>query len=241
MSSRSVWAVVPVKPFARAKQRLGGTVRRSERARLARLMLEDVLDVLAACTALSGVVVVTGDPAAADIGRARGAVVRDDGGRDLNAAVQAGAELLLQNGADGMIVVASDIPLLPPALIAQLADHVARPPALALVPATRDGGTNLLALSPVRAIAPCFGPDSFARHCAAARHAGIDATVLASTEAGLDIDRPDDLVAFLSVPSATRSYAYLATLPIEARLKPLRHARAARTVCSLSPLRRGVG
>jgi 2-phospho-L-lactate guanylyltransferase len=104
-------------------------------------------------------------------------------------------------------------------LIDELGDRISRPRAVALVPATRDGGTNLLACSPVDAISPSFGPNSFQRHCAAARRNGIVPTVLASEDAGLDIDRSEDLAAFLSVRSATRSRAFLAVLDIEARLQ----------------------
>jgi len=118
-----------------------------------------------------------------------------------------------------MIVVPSDLPLLSTSLIEEVSDHVSRPAAVALVPATRDGGTNLLACRPVDAISPRFGPNSFQRHYAAARDAGIMPIVLASEDAGLDIDRSEDLAAFLSRPSATRSRAFLAHLDIEARLQ----------------------
>ncbi|MBL8307282.1 MAG: hypothetical protein JNM33_11340, partial [Rubrivivax sp.] len=44
----SLWAVVPVKPFARAKQRLAGELSGAQRAALAACMLRDVLTALAA-------------------------------------------------------------------------------------------------------------------------------------------------------------------------------------------------
>src|SRR5712691_6026624 len=184
MTAQSIWAVVPVKPFAVAKQRLVPVLRSRERAELARLMLEDVLEVLAACSALSGVIVVTREEKARRIARSRGAVALCDPVRGINAAVAAGIQFLSRRGCDGMIVVPSDVPLLPPSLIEQLAGYLS-PRAVALVPATRDGGTNLLALSPVDALAPRFGPDSFRRHCDAALSAAIVPTVLASEPAGL--------------------------------------------------------
>ena len=45
------------------------------------------------------------------------------------------------------------------------------------------------------------------------------ASVLASDEAGLDIDRPEDLTALLSRRPATRSLAFLATLDIGTRMQ----------------------
>jgi 2-phospho-L-lactate/phosphoenolpyruvate guanylyltransferase len=219
MTARPVWAVVPVKPFAIAKRRLAPVLSSDERAQLARLMLEDVLDVLAACAVLSGVIVITRDDAAGRMARISGACVLSDSVFDINAAVRMAIDLLCERRGAGMIVVPSDIPLLPAPLIEELGDHMSRSRAVTLVPATRDGGTNLLACSPVTAISPSFGPGSFQRHCSAARDAGIIPTVLASEAAGLDIDRSEDLVAFLSIPSATRSRAFLAGLDIDARLE----------------------
>jgi 2-phospho-L-lactate guanylyltransferase len=219
MSVQSIWAVVPVKPFAIAKRRLALVLNSDERAQLARLMLEDVLDVLAACTILSGVIVITRDDAAGRIAQMSGACVLSDPVLDINAAVEAAIDLLRERRSAGMIVVPSDVPLLPSPLIEELGDHISPARAVALVPATRDGGTNLLACSPVDAISPSFGPNSFRRHCSAARGAGIMPTVLASEDAGLDIDRSEDLAAFLAIPSATRSRAFLAALDIERRLQ----------------------
>jgi 2-phospho-L-lactate guanylyltransferase len=219
MTARSIWAVVPVKSFAIAKRRLTPVLSADERAQLARLMLEDVLDVLAACMVLSGIIVITRDEAAGQIARTSGACVLSDRDFDINAAVRTAMDFLGECRSAGMIVVPSDIPLLPASLIDELGEHISHPRAVALVPATRDGGTNLLACSPVDVISPSFGPNSFQRHCSAARGTGVMPTFLASKHAGLDIDRSEDLAAFLSVRSATRSRAFLAALDMEARLQ----------------------
>jgi 2-phospho-L-lactate/phosphoenolpyruvate guanylyltransferase len=219
MSDRSVWAVVPVKPFAAAKQRLSGVLSPAERAELARLMLWDVLDVVAACTRLSGTLVITADDAAKRIAASHSAMVLDDPARDLNGALRTAIDVLSARPRAGMIVVPTDVPLLSPSVLDDLIDRIACPPAVALVPASRDGGTNLLACSPAGGIGPRFGPDSSRRHCRLARNAGIVPSVLASDEAGLDIDRPEDLAALLSRRPATRSLAFLATLDIGMRLQ----------------------
>jgi 2-phospho-L-lactate/phosphoenolpyruvate guanylyltransferase len=219
MSASPVWAVMPVKPFGVAKRRLASVLRSDERAQFARLMFEDVLDVLAAATVLSGIIVVTHDDTAGRTARARGAVVLDDPAGDINAAVRMGTACLAERRSAGMIVVPSDLPLLPPPLIEELADRILRTRAVVLVPATSDGGTNLLACSPTDAVSPSFGPNSFRRHRRAARSAGNVPTILASDDAGLDIDRARDLALFFARRSATRSHAFLAELNIEARLQ----------------------
>jgi hypothetical protein len=57
-----VWAVVPVKELADAKQRLSSCLSPEERRALATIMLEDVLDALSAVKQLAGIIVVTVDP-----------------------------------------------------------------------------------------------------------------------------------------------------------------------------------
>jgi 2-phospho-L-lactate/phosphoenolpyruvate guanylyltransferase len=52
-----VWAVVPVKELAGAKQRLSSCLSPEERRALATIMLEDVLDALSAVRQLAGVLI----------------------------------------------------------------------------------------------------------------------------------------------------------------------------------------
>mgnify|MGYP001183629231 FL=1 len=59
--SHEIWAVVPVKAFASAKQRLSGVLTGSQRAELARAMLQDVIATLRATTRISRILVVTND------------------------------------------------------------------------------------------------------------------------------------------------------------------------------------
>ncbi len=66
-SRRDIWAVVPVKEFARAKQRLAGLLSAGLRQKLADAMFEDVLESLSAVNDLAGIVVVTVDPEAGAI------------------------------------------------------------------------------------------------------------------------------------------------------------------------------
>jgi 2-phospho-L-lactate/phosphoenolpyruvate guanylyltransferase len=190
-----IWAVVPVKRFDRAKARLASTLDRAERAELAKAMLGDVLQQLARTKGLAGALVVTGDPEAAAMAIGFGAVVvADPVESGTNDAVLRGIQELLASGrAGGVVVAPGDIP-------AVTADELRRVLAaldetsVALVPAARDGGTNILALSPLGLIAPAFGPDSFVRHVAAASAMGIRPAVLRLDGASHDVDVAADLV-----------------------------------------------
>ena len=220
-----IWAVVPVKRFSTAKSRLATVLDTIERAELARLMFEDVLDALALCKEfLAGVIVVTSDESAAALARSRGAmVVSDAADNGINAAVRLAIHRIDQSRDDGVIIVPSDIPHLSLDGIFKAVTAISAPRTLAVVPATEDGGTNLLACRPADVVPLRFGPHSFDRHCRAALRAGITPHVLAVPELGLDIDRPENLRAFLSLKSQTRTHAFLSAIHIVNRLEQRAH------------------
>ncbi|HQS07920.1 MAG: 2-phospho-L-lactate guanylyltransferase [Rhizobiales bacterium 24-66-13] len=190
-----LWALVPVKRFALAKRRLAPQLAPPERAALAKAMLRHVLGVLAGCRGLAGILIVTSDPEAMALARAFGAHVLPDAMESgTNAAVRAGMAALDRAGKGGVIVVPGDVPGITRAEMDAVVDALASAPVV-LVPATRDGGTNLLAACPPALMAPSFGPSSFARHLESARAAGREPCVLHLPGIGRDIDVSADLAA----------------------------------------------
>lgn len=227
MNGSDVWAVVPVKPFRLAKQRLASVLDAAERTELARVMLEDVLAAVENCKNLAGVIVVTADRTAAALARRHGAIVlMETAAVGMNAAVMRVVKYLTGRMDAGIVVVPADVPHVTPDDIEEMIALIRRTPAIALV-RSNDGGTNLLACRPAGVIAPSFGPDSFTSHCVAAVGKGITPTVWLAPHLSLDIDRREDLEAFVLRESSTRTHAYLSRLNIEARL-------AARASSSLS-------
>jgi 2-phospho-L-lactate guanylyltransferase len=212
-----IWAVIPVKHFAAAKSRLAPMLSIGERATLARLMFEDVLDSVMQCNgALAGTLVVTSDDAAGTVARARGAaIVGDAGAIGINAAVSRAVRGVTGNV--GVVVVPSDIPQVSPHTIMMAADVISAPRTLAIAAAAQDGGTNLLACRPAAAMPLCFGPQSFDRHRRAAAQAGLAVRQLSTSDLALDIDRPADLGAFLALNSKTRTHAFLSGLGLQSR------------------------
>src|SRR5947208_1303719 len=71
-------AVLPVKRFDRAKQRLSSGLAGTSREVLAEAMLRDVLGALTRVRSLYAIVVVTGEPRAAALARAREALIVED-------------------------------------------------------------------------------------------------------------------------------------------------------------------
>jgi 2-phospho-L-lactate guanylyltransferase len=222
-----VWCIVPVKRFGVAKSRLIPVLDVQERATLARLMFEDVIDVLLQSEAmLAGVAVVTPDRNAATVARSRGAAaVLDRTDNGINAAVRM-AIAQIAGDDDGVIVVPSDIPQVTPDAIAAAVQAIASPGTMAIA-AADDGGTNLLAGRPAGAIPLHFGPCSFERHCRAAAEAGIAIHTLHVPQLLPDIDRPEDLRRFVALESRTRTHEFLSRLGICERLERCDMRRAA--------------
>lgn len=206
-----IWAVVPVKAFDRAKERLSGILAPALRRELARAMLEDVLGALAGVSALEGLAVVTVEPLARRLACRYGARVFEEGAAESHtAAVSAAARALAAEGIGGIAAFPGDIPLVTAAEIAALLDAHARAPAFTIAPSHDELGSNAVLVSPPDAVPLRFGENSFFPHLRAAESRGIAPRVLRLPGIALDIDGPSDLARFLAVESRTRARALLA-------------------------------
>jgi 2-phospho-L-lactate guanylyltransferase len=188
-------AVLPVKRFGAAKQRLAPGMGSTHRAELAAAMLEDVLEAIGEARAVEGTVVVTSEPRAAGLAAARGAEVvadPDEGGH--SGAALAGIAHARQLGAGRVVLLPIDCPLLAPRELERLLTGMPER-YVAIVPDRHGSGTNALALAPPDAIEPSFGEGSCARHVAAAREAGVPFGVEELPSLALDLDTPADIVA----------------------------------------------
>jgi 2-phospho-L-lactate guanylyltransferase len=206
-------AILPVKRFARAKQRLRAEVDGAARERLAAAMVADVLEVLAAYPALDRVIVVTVERSVADAATAAGAhVVPDPDEAGQSAAAALGVLVAREElAAQRVLLVPGDTPSLDPADLDAL---LARGEPVVIVPDRHGTGTNALLLRPPAAIAPAFGPGSRERHQAAAVAAGVDHAVVRLASLALDVDTPEDLAVLrASAHLGPRTAALLAASP----------------------------
>jgi 2-phospho-L-lactate guanylyltransferase len=211
-----IWAAVPVKEFAGAKQRLSALLSPEQRQALAAAMLEDVLTALTGVP-VAGIMVNTVDPRATEIARRHGAQVITDGARDGHTgAVAAMASILAGRGCEGMLTVPGDIPRVTAAEIARVIEARRPAPSLTIVPAHDGRGSNAVLCSPPLVMPLRFGDDSFLPHLAAARARGIEPTIVKLPGIGLDIDQPDDVFALLRATPrmATRALALLEPLSL---------------------------
>jgi 2-phospho-L-lactate guanylyltransferase len=180
-------AILPVKSFGRAKQRLTGGF--SNRPELAAAMVADVLAALAQVPELDEVIVVTAQGGATGEGVT---VVHDPVEAGQSAAALRGIDAALERGAERVLLVPGDCPTLDPREVSALLEHRE---GVVVVPDRHGHGTNALLLTPPDVMEPSFGDGSFARHAARARAAGAGLKVADIRSLGLDIDTPDDLAA----------------------------------------------
>jgi 2-phospho-L-lactate/phosphoenolpyruvate guanylyltransferase len=184
-------AILPVKGFGAAKQRLAESLGAGSRQALAQAMFTDVLGALRRVPELDGIAVVTSDHVAeaASTGE-RVRVLPDTAQAGQSEAALIGIRHALAEGYERVLLVPVDTPLVQPG---DLSGLLAGAPAVAIVPDRHGTGTNALVLAPPDAIEPSFGEGSFARHVAAAQQAAVPHRVEAIRTLTLDVDTPADL------------------------------------------------
>jgi 2-phospho-L-lactate/phosphoenolpyruvate guanylyltransferase len=194
-------AIIPVKRFGAAKQRLLEVLDRPERAALVSAMLADVLAALLSAERVEVVVVVTGERRAERIAlrEARRAaaqleVLRDPRDVGHSEAATLGIIRAKALGAECAALVPGDCPLLDPRELDDALERMSRG-RVVIVPDRHGTGTNALLLSPPDAIGPVFGPDSCALHAERGRRAGHTVEVEPLASLGLDLDTPADFAA----------------------------------------------
>ncbi len=195
----SIWAIVPVKPFREGKSRLAGVLSGEERAALSRSLLIHTLDVLHHVQAINRTLVISRDTAALHLAREHGAfTVTESGTPELNAALGRATDVCVSFGAEAVLVMPSDLPLVSAEDIQALIQAAPPTGGMAIAPDRHDSGTNALFLKPPRALRFVFGPDSFIRHMGTAQTQGLAVSVCRLPGFGLDIDLPEDLELYRS-------------------------------------------
>jgi len=200
-------AILPVKRFGAAKQRLAAGVGKERRATIVAAMLEDVLEAIGATRLVERTIVVTSEPRAVELAATVGCEIvadPDEGGH--SGAALAGIARAQELGAECVVMLPGDCPLLDTRELERLLTGV---PSnyVTVVPDRHGTGTNALVLAPPDAIAPAFGEGSCERHVAAAREAGVPHSVEELPSLALDLDTPTDIVALTRAVEADRSRA----------------------------------
>lgn len=108
----TTWAIMPVKPFVRAKSRLASVLTPEQREALAERMLRHGLATLSRVPAIGGVLVISRDSKVLAIAREYGAqTVQESGAPELNAALLRATELARLRGATASWCCPPDLPI----------------------------------------------------------------------------------------------------------------------------------
>ena len=209
-----VAALIPVKGFRNAKQRLSPLLGARDREALAESMFRDVLRQVLLARRLHATFVVTGNDAVAAIALALGAeVIREPSERGETDAVDFARRCLKAVGWEAVLIIPGDMPLLRAAdideIVSQLPDGAAASFAL-LVPSHDRMGTNALLLAPPDIIKLRFGHDSFSYHMTQVSAQKLPLRFIENEHVALDIDEPKDLQRFLATGSEAGEAFYLA-------------------------------
>ncbi|HEY6760756.1 MAG TPA: 2-phospho-L-lactate guanylyltransferase [Baekduia sp.] len=194
-------AILPVKRFGAAKQRLDNDLSDGTRRALAEAMVTDVLIALRRSRQVDEVLVVSGESTAVALaaGYDAAAVVDDPEDSGHSAAAVRGIEAAIERGATRVLLVPGDCPALDPLEVDQLLAgaevEAGAGPDVVVVPDRHGTGTNALVLTPPDAIRPAFGPGSRERHERLAREAGATVAAIDVPTLGLDVDTVEDLAA----------------------------------------------
>ncbi|MEV8633472.1 2-phospho-L-lactate guanylyltransferase [Streptosporangium sp. NPDC051023] len=195
--------VVPVKTLVAAKTRLSRAAG-PHRAALAVAIACDTVEAALSCAAVARVVVVTGDPVAAEALAAVGAHVVGDPEAGLNAALRHGAlEAARLAPTDAVGALQADLPALRPVELALVLAAAAEFDQ-AFLPDAAEIGTTFYGVRPGVPFAPGFGGESRERHL---RRGAKELCLDGIDSIRRDVDTPDDLRAALALGVGPRTLA----------------------------------
>ncbi len=188
----NLWLVIPVKPFIEGKSRLAPALSPNSRATLMRELLSGVLHQVDEGGLIAGAIVISRDDNVLALAKSLGARPLQESGMELNAALEEARRMAVEEGADAVLALPADLPLITADDILELRE-LALSGAEVVVAPSHDGGTNGLLLNPPHAIEFAFGEGSFEKHLAQARQRGFSYAVYRSETLGHDVDVPADL------------------------------------------------
>ncbi|MGD0834731.1 MAG: 2-phospho-L-lactate guanylyltransferase [Candidatus Dormibacteria bacterium] len=192
---RSTWVVVLLKEFEGAKTRLSAVLPAADRLRLVE---ENAALALRAAQRAAPVLAVCGGPAAARFAARLGApVLLENDPRGQNAAARSGLAEVARRGAEGCLLLSSDLPLVDASSLARVIERgeAVEGPVAVAVPAIGRQGTNALYLRPIAGFDLQFGDASLPRFAAEAERRGRTFVVHEEPALALDLDVPADLAA----------------------------------------------
>ncbi len=188
-------AILPVKRFEHAKQRLQPVLGSGSRRALASAMFADVLSIVGRSALVERIIVVTGERQVRDAIFDTDVVLVDEPTeKGQSPAALSGLARAAAAGFDRALLIPGDTPLIDPLELDNLLSNATVSEVdVAIVPDRHGTGTNALVLDPAGPFQPQFGPDSRQRHEQQARGRGLRHSIETVPSLLLDVDTPEDL------------------------------------------------
>jgi 2-phospho-L-lactate guanylyltransferase len=212
-----VCAVVPIKSLDASKKRLASVLNPQERKDLTLAMLEDVLKALQTST-VDETVVISNDSTVLEFAHKLGAAYLAQKTSGLNPAIEEATELCIQKGAEAVLVLPADVPLLSSGDVDKIVELGNCEQQTVVLSTSYDGGTNALFQSPPNLIHACFGPKSFAKHVKEAHKRHVCLKLHYSKGVATDIDSADDLGKLLKTEGNTSCQRVLSQFKLVSRM-----------------------
>lgn len=185
-------AIIPVKSLNETKSRLAPHLTQHQRETLALDMLRHVVQTLCASQEFELVSVVSPDMRVLEKARIWGARALFEERSGHNPALHMAALRELREGADALLTISADLPLLTPDDIDVLVERSTRFDVV-LAPSLDGTGTNAMLARPPLVVPYLFGINSLERHLDAAWRRDLSSNLYASRGLSLDIDTIEDV------------------------------------------------
>ena len=191
-----------------AKSRLSHVLGPATRQQLFFAMARHVISTVRRVQRVERTLVVTPSPSVCSFAIDMGCeVIMQKNNSGTAEAFEVGVQHARSLGAQALLLLSGDLPLLTPEAIDDLLAAAWAPDAVAIAPDTTETGTNAMALGSKAKLPMCFGHESYQRHVEAAHSRGLTVSVVRRAELATDIDEEAHLRQFsrwiLSDPSIT--------------------------------------
>ncbi len=190
----TVVPIIPMKPLAEGKSRLGRQFNQSQRADLAAGMLRRVISAVKGAS-IELFWVIGGDDRVTRLVRNEDGIWLPEMGRNLNDTLSKAFATASQEGYSALYLP-GDLPFIKPSDVINLIRSSERRNNITLAPARRDGGTNGILVPQGIFFQPELGQRSFAKHLAQAARMEVSVAICYSPGLGFDLDTVDDLETY---------------------------------------------
>lgn len=207
----ATWAIIPVKQLSEAKSSLKPALTHEQRREFVLRMLEDVLAAVELAQSVDNVMIVSPDDEVLNFANSKGATTVIDPGAGLNDALRTAIDRAEKSGAEEVLILPADIPLLRPADIEEIINKPSGERGIVIAPSEEDG-TNALLLRPPDVMDIHFGGESFPKHMKEARRRGIHPHIYRSKGLEVDVDDVTDFIKLEARGLGTRTHDFLERL-----------------------------